>query len=98
MQSSKAIQLQDLSKQEQSDQDYTEVYVWGSKSLPLFHFFHFLSLSYLIIIGNHQGQLGIGHKYAGKTYIGPKAWSFNQIILQVSCGEEHSAFLTCISP
>lgn len=69
----RVIQLHDLSTHEQPEQDYTEVYLWGS---------------------NHQGQLGLGHKYAGRTYISPKAWSFNMVITQVSCGEDHAAFVS----
>jgi len=65
---------------------YTEVYVWGG----------------IIILsnieyekGDHYGQLGLGHKYTGKTYPEPKICSFNLVIREVSCGEEHAAFITC---
>ena len=46
-------------------------------------------------LDNHQGQLGIGSRSVGKTLMSPKAWSFNMIIRQISCGEEHAALVTC---
>ncbi|KAL4497276.1 hypothetical protein ABPG72_011211 [Tetrahymena utriculariae] len=40
------------------------------------------------------GQLGLGHKHQGKNYTIPKICCYNLIIRSVSCGEEHSAFIT----
>jgi len=65
---------------------YTEVYVWGGKQI-------FYTIN--SITGDHHGQLGLGQKYIGKTYSSPKICSFNLIIKEVSCGEEHAAFITC---
>lgn len=43
---------------------------------------------------DHFGQLGLGGKLSGKTYTVPRFCSFNVIIRDVSCGEEHSAFIS----
>ena len=39
------------------------------------------------------GQLGIGTKQGSKTYRVPRPCKFDIVIKQISCGEEHSAFL-----
>lgn len=44
--------------------------------------------------GDHFGQLGLGTKHAGKTYPSPRFCSFNVLIRSLSCGEEHSAFIS----
>lgn len=43
--------------------------------------------------GDHFGQLGLAGKQTGKNYCNPRFCSFNVIILQVACGEEHAAFI-----
>ncbi|CAG9320984.1 unnamed protein product [Blepharisma stoltei] len=43
---------------------------------------------------DHFGQLGLGGKLSGKTYTLPRFCSFNVIIKDISCGEEHSAFIS----
>lgn len=44
--------------------------------------------------GDHFGQLGLGElKNTGKTYSVPRFCSYNIIIKDISCGEEHSAFI-----
>lgn len=59
--------------------DFTEVFVWGDDS---------------------QGQLGLYHQKIKKGYSSiksfkiPKTCSFNILIKQISCGENHSAILT----
>eukprot|EP01022_Parablepharisma_sp_SALTPOND_P019135 TRINITY_DN3227_c0_g1_i1.p1 TRINITY_DN3227_c0_g1~~TRINITY_DN3227_c0_g1_i1.p1 ORF type:complete len:969 (-),score=97.88 TRINITY_DN3227_c0_g1_i1:135-2957(-) len=40
------------------------------------------------------GQLGIGNKQGGRCYCIPRFCSFNIAIKSVSCGDEHSAFIT----
>lgn len=42
---------------------------------------------------DHFGQLGLGKKERGKCYNLPRCCCFNVRIKQVSCGEEHSAFI-----
>ena len=44
--------------------------------------------------GDHFGQLGLGGKTSGKTYASPRVCSFNILIKDISCGEEHSAFIS----
>jgi X-linked retinitis pigmentosa GTPase regulator len=44
--------------------------------------------------GDHFGQLGLGSKHSGKTYPSPRFCSFNILIKEISCGEEHSAFIS----
>ncbi|OMJ92190.1 hypothetical protein SteCoe_5062 [Stentor coeruleus] len=44
--------------------------------------------------GDHFGQLGLGGKTSGKTYASPRFCSFNITIKEISCGEEHSAFIS----
>lgn len=44
--------------------------------------------------GDHFGQLGLGGKTSGKTYASPRFCSFNILIKDISCGEEHSAFIS----
>jgi X-linked retinitis pigmentosa GTPase regulator len=44
--------------------------------------------------GDHFGQLGLGGKVLNKTYPSPRFCSFNIIIKEISCGEEHSAFIS----
>ena len=44
--------------------------------------------------GDHFGQLGLGNKHAGKTYSSPRFCSFNILIKEIACGEEHSAFIS----
>lgn len=44
--------------------------------------------------GDHFGQLGLAGKETGQTYSVPRFCSFNVIINQISCGEEHTGFLT----
>jgi len=43
---------------------------------------------------NIHGQLGLGKDQSHKNYSLPKFCSFNVAIRKVSCGEEHSAFIT----
>ena len=43
--------------------------------------------------GDHFGQLGLATKQTGKTYCVPRFCSFNVLIRQIACGEEHSAFI-----
>jgi len=40
------------------------------------------------------GQLGIGNKQGGRCYCIPRFCSFNVIIKNVACGEDHSVFIT----
>jgi X-linked retinitis pigmentosa GTPase regulator len=44
--------------------------------------------------GDHFGQLGLAGKDTGKSYCIPRFCSFNVLIKQISCGEEHSGFIT----
>ncbi|OMJ83974.1 hypothetical protein SteCoe_13307 [Stentor coeruleus] len=44
--------------------------------------------------GDHFGQLGLGNKYSGKTYAYPRFCSFNILIKDIACGEEHSSFIS----
>jgi X-linked retinitis pigmentosa GTPase regulator len=44
--------------------------------------------------GDHFGQLGLGGKVTGKTYSSPRFCSFNILIKDISCGEEHSGFIS----
>lgn len=44
--------------------------------------------------GDHFGQLGLGNKHSGKTYPTPRFCSFNILIKELACGEEHSAFIS----
>jgi X-linked retinitis pigmentosa GTPase regulator len=76
----------DKYEEERNSNSYTEVYVWGGNTNPNFP----------NLLGDHYGQLGLGQKYTGKTYPDPKICSFNLVIREVSCGEEHAAFITCI--
>lgn len=43
--------------------------------------------------GDHFGQLGLGDKRGGKTFALPRCCSFNIIIREVACGDEHTAFI-----
>ena len=43
--------------------------------------------------GDHFGQLGLAAKQTGRTYCTPRFCSFNVLIKQVACGEEHAAFI-----
>lgn len=43
---------------------------------------------------NNFGQLGLGSSQGRHRYSLPKSCTFNVIIRSVSCGEEHSAFIT----
>jgi len=42
------------------------------------------------------GQLGISSQ-TGKTYTQPKLCSFNIVIKEISCGNEHAAIITSIT-
>ena len=42
------------------------------------------------------GQLGISAQDTGKNYPKPKVCSFNIVIKEISCGEEHTAMITSI--
>ena len=44
--------------------------------------------------GDHFGQLGLGGKTTGKTYSSPRFCSFNILIKEISCGEEHAGFIS----
>ena len=44
--------------------------------------------------GDHFGQLGLGGKVLNKTYSSPRFCSFNILIKEISCGEEHSGFIS----
>ncbi|CAG9315175.1 unnamed protein product [Blepharisma stoltei] len=44
--------------------------------------------------GDHFGQLGLGTKQASKTYPVPRFCSFNVLIKDISCSEQHSCFIT----
>eukprot|EP01022_Parablepharisma_sp_SALTPOND_P031032 TRINITY_DN781_c0_g1_i1.p1 TRINITY_DN781_c0_g1~~TRINITY_DN781_c0_g1_i1.p1 ORF type:complete len:860 (+),score=139.28 TRINITY_DN781_c0_g1_i1:5957-8536(+) len=54
------------------------------------------AVTFLLIktIGDSYGQLGISSKGIGKSYSKPKQCSFNIVIRDISCGDEHAAFLT----
>lgn len=41
-----------------------------------------------------KGQLGLGSKNTGKCYTTPKFCSYNIMIKEISCGEEHSGFIS----
>ncbi|CAG9318002.1 unnamed protein product [Blepharisma stoltei] len=43
---------------------------------------------------DNSGQLGLGSHTTGKTYCSPRFCTFNVLISQVSCGEEHAAFVS----
>ena len=43
---------------------------------------------------DRHGQLGLGNKQTGRFYPIPKLCTFNVLIIKISCGEEHSAFIT----
>ncbi len=43
---------------------------------------------------DRYGQLGLGNKQTGRCYCIPRFCSFNVTIRSVSCGDEHSAFIT----
>ncbi len=62
--------------------DYTEVYAWGS------------TVHSLIRVDDTFGQLGISSEGIGKSYSRPKFCSFNIMIKEVACGEEHTALIT----
>lgn len=42
--------------------------------------------------GDHFGQLGQGTQSPGKTYTLPRLCSFNILIRELACGDEHTAF------
>lgn len=44
--------------------------------------------------GDHFGQLGLGRTQTGRSYNSPRFCSFNTLIRKVSCGEEHSCFIS----
>lgn len=44
--------------------------------------------------GDHFGQLGLGSKQSSKTYPVPRFCSFNVLIKDIACSEQHSAFIT----
>lgn len=46
---------------------------------------------YLIILDDYYGQLGVGFEKTQHPL--PKVCSFNILIRQVSCGEDHTAFI-----
>ncbi len=62
------------------DGAFTEIYVWGSKFISIF-----------IFIDDYFGQLGVG--FEKTIHPLPKVCSFNILIRQVSCGEDHTAFI-----
>ena len=41
-----------------------------------------------------RGQLGLGCKTVGKTYPNPRFCSYNILIKEISCGEDHSGFIS----
>ena len=41
-----------------------------------------------------QGQLGMGTDQPHKTHVVPRLCSFNILLKQVSCGENHAALLS----
>ena len=43
---------------------------------------------------DHKGQLGLGSNSLSKTYPIPRFYSFNISIRSLSCGEDHSAFIS----
>ncbi|CAG9330534.1 unnamed protein product [Blepharisma stoltei] len=43
---------------------------------------------------DNYGQLGLGGKVRGKTYTIPRFCSYNVVIRDISCGEDHSAFIS----
>lgn len=43
---------------------------------------------------NTSGQLGISTQGVGKNYPKPKYCSFNIVLRQISCGDEHTAMIT----
>ncbi|CDW83932.1 UNKNOWN [Stylonychia lemnae] len=53
------------------------------------------STTYLYVWGSNQfGQLGIGEKHHGKMIQKPMKYKFPFKIIQISCGNEHTLFLT----
>ena len=45
---------------------------------------------------NNLGQLGILSQGISKSYSKPKFYSFNIVIKEISCGNEHTALITSI--
>jgi X-linked retinitis pigmentosa GTPase regulator len=43
---------------------------------------------------DHKGQLGLGSKTGGKSYCSPRFCSFNILIKEISCGEDHTGFIS----
>ena len=43
---------------------------------------------------DNKGQLGLGSKTPGKSYTLPRFCSFNIMIQEISCGEDHSGFIS----
>ena len=43
---------------------------------------------------DHKGQLGLGGNYSSKSYPVPRFYSFNISIRAISCGEDHSGFIS----
>lgn len=41
-----------------------------------------------------SGQLGLGSHTTGKAYCSPRFCTFNVLISQISCGDEHAAFIS----
>ena len=79
--------MKSVTPEEDAAHDYTEVYVWGS----------IICYSYFSpSIDDSFGQLGISSEGGGKNYCKPKFCSFNIIIKELSCGEEHTALITSI--
>ncbi len=69
-------------RSEDQGHDYTEVYAWGSKS------------DLTTLADDTFGQLGISSQGTGKNYGRPKFCSFNIIIKDLSCGDDHTALVT----
>lgn len=46
-----------------------------------------------ICIADEEGQLGLGENRNKRYYTGPRFCSFNVIILEVSCGKDHSGMI-----
>lgn len=43
---------------------------------------------------NNRGQLGLGERLLGEVFRFPHHLSFTHDVLKVSCGQDHTAFLT----
>ena len=67
-------------------------FMFGEVSRRLYSLVEVVDINCFLIIDDYYGQLGVGNQRCIHSL--PKVCSFNILVKQVSCGDEHTVFVS----